>query len=344
MALLDSEGFGMSTAWADFTSYTGWSNVNSAPAVATAGPLGDNYITFGASAAARRQFAAAIGTFFLGFRIACDSLRTTYVILEDASGAELFHIQVSTTGQLSVFRNTTQLGSTTAAGTVPVGSSGTPTWCYMEIGAQVSATVGVVTVQINSAAVFTTTGVNNTNSGSTTMQFISWGDASGLSRGPDGLTHVYLCDNTGSAPWNTFLGDVRVQTLLPASNDTVAFTPVGLSANWQNASAVPPVPASDYNSDATLNAQDTFNCGAMATGLVSVYGVNTKVLALKSDAGTRNLETVLKSGATTVTGVTTPMSTSAKVQNTMYQTDPNTSTQWAQAAVNAAKPGYKISL
>ena len=114
-------------------------------------------------------------------------------------------------------------------------------------------------------------------------------------------------------------------------------------ANFDVAASIPPSPGAIFNSDATVGDQDTFNCAPMATNLSTVYGVHVKALGLKSDAGARSLQTVLKSGATTALGASTALSTSAGQLKTMYQTDPNTSAQWTQANVNAAKPGYKVS-
>ena len=346
MTLVDSEGFGSSTNFSDYIAYSGWAQFkvgSSGPTISAGGALGDNYMVAGGSCAARRMFPTTYGTFFFGCRIACDATSSCYIYFDDSAGNELFHVVIGSTGTLSVFRGATQLGSTTPAGTVPVGSPSTLTWCYLEVGAVISASAGAVTVHVNGATVTTITAVNNTNSGLTAMQFVTFGDVSGNTRMPDGVAHIYLCDNTGSAPQNTYLGDVRVQTLLPTSNDSVQFTANGLATNWQNAAKVPPVPGTDYNSDANVNDQDTFNCGPMASGLTTVYGVHVKTIAQKSDAGARSLATVMKSGATTTAGTSTALSTSSAQIKTIYQTDPNTSAQWTSTAVNVAKPGYKVS-
>jgi hypothetical protein len=163
-----------------------------------------------------------------------------------------------------------------------------------------------------------------------------------IGQGTISIAHYYVCDATGAAPCNTFLGDVRVQSLVPVSNDAVAFTPNGLANNWQNAGSVPPVPGSDYNSNGTVGAQDTFNCGTIAPGLGTVYGLNVKSLLSKTDAGPRTAAGVVKSGSTTLAATAVAVSTSPEVVSGIFMTDPNTGAAWSDAAVNAAKIGYKI--
>jgi hypothetical protein len=216
-------------------------------------------------------------------------------------------------------------------------------WAYVEIGVTVGTTTGAITVRINGETVLSLTGVNTQNggvAGITSVEFVASGNSGYIAA----IAHLYICDATGPAPWNTFLGDVRVQTLLPTANDAVAFTPNGLATNWQNAASVPPVPASDYNADATVGAQDTFAAAAMASGLGAIYAVNVKAMAGKSDAGPRSAATVIKSGS--ATGVATAVSigaTTAQQVPGIFETDPNTTAPWSMAAVNAAKIGYKIT-
>lgn len=204
----------------------------------------------------------------------------------------------------------------------------------------VSASAGSVTVRVNGVPVLSLSGVNTLGNASGTVQRYGVGSPGGTSEAWS--AHWYLCDNTGPAPGNTFLGDTRVQTLVATGSDAVAFAPSGQPANWQNAALVPPVPGTDYNSSAVAGAQDTFNCSAVAAGLGTVFGVNTKALLAKSDAGPRTMATVLKSGAAVAVGPTVSVGVSAQQARLVTRLDPNTGLAWTPAAVNAAKPGYRI--
>lgn len=337
MALIDSEGLGMSTNYQDYLTY-GVFNVFSSPAggasINTGGFLGDNYLLANRNATMCRTVLPAVTSFFAGARINVNNAVTGAALyFDDVNGNNQVSVKVSGVGVVTVLRNGTVLGSS-AANVAP-----TNAWFYLEAGV-VIGTSGSVNVRVNNVSVLQLTNINTQNTaGGVAMWAFGCTDSNSSVLG----MHFYMCDNTGPAPWNNFLGDVRVQTLLPVSNDAVAFAPNSLAANWQNVSVIPPVPGTDYNSDANVGDQDTFNCSPMSSTLTTVYGVNVKVLALKSDAGARQLEVVLKSGSTTVNGPSVALGTSAIQYHTMYQTDPNTSAQWTQSAVDAAKPGYKVS-
>ena len=358
MALIDSEGFGFSTAIADYVNYSVFNDFGvqlaaSNAAIGASGPLGDNFyqcdtgtgIAGHSQVALLRILPSTYSNFFLGARVAIpNNANGSTLYFYDASGStEQFHLKFSQAGVISAYRGSTLLGSS-AAGAIPVAGA-TLSWAYLEVGVVLSATVGQINVHVNGVAnVLALTGLNNC--GGTGTVCGAWSCGCGLlsdETSSFNMMHYYFSDNTGSSPWNTYLGDLRVQTLLPTSNNSVAFTNNGLASNWQNAANVPPVPASDFNSDATVNAQDTFNCGTIAATLSTVWGVNVKTLVEKSDAGARSLETVLISGATTVTGAGTALQQTPQQLRTMYQTDPNTSAQWTATNVNAAKPGYKVS-
>lgn len=361
MALIDSEGFGLSTAIADFVNYSLFNDIGNVlasaqAAIGTAGPLGDNFyqcdtatgIAGHSQVALMRILPTTFTSFFWGARVAIPNNGTNggpMLAFKDASGSGFqFSLQFTQAGVVNAYRGNagTLLGSS-AAGAIPIAGA-SKNWCYLEVGVVLSATVGQINVHVNGVSVLALTSLNNC--GGTGTACGAWQVGSGAPTdnvSSINFMHHYFADATGSSPWDTYLGDVRVQTTLPVSNNSVAFTPEGNAANWQNAATVPPVPGTDYNQDATVTAQDTFNTGTIAASITSILGVNVKVLAEKSDAGARSLQTVLISSSTTVTGTGTALAQTAQQLRTMYQTDPNTSAQWTLTNVNAAKPGYKVS-
>lgn len=339
MALRDSEGFGWSTNWSDYTSYGPWIGpfYGNNPSINTGGPLGDNYMANAGYTAVGRLLPVAASAFFAGFRTQWGTVGTSKIYFRDASGNEQFHIEVSTSGQVFVYNNGTLLGSS-GAGAVPLG-----TWCYFEVGAVIDPSAGSITLVSNgSTTVLALSGVNTKGSSSYgTVQRIDWGHSPADNSMPP-VAHFYFCDNTVPAPWNTFLGDVRVSTQLPTGNDAVQFTPNGLANNWQNAAKVPPLPATDFNSDANVGDQDTFVMAPMPSNLSTVFGLHLKGICAKSDAGTRGIKLVMKSGATTSVGTNNALGTGAQQFRQLFQTDPNTGNAWAQSAVNGGKPGYQV--
>ncbi len=350
MALLDTEGFGWTTNLTDLTTFGAFATTGNDAALNTSGgPLGDNYLSLSGNPSgfyAARNLPATLTTLFTGSRINLQGLNSngTYspgVALLDSAGNEQLSVLLNTgNGTVQVYRGTSASG--TLLGTGPANSFPLTGWFYLEIGAVIGAS-GSVAIRINGVGVLTLTSVNTQATGTAGVSRIGWGTVSQYNyTGNIAFTHYYLCDATGSAPQNTFLGDVRVQTLLPTSNDAVQFTPTGGASNWINAARMPPTSGTYYNADSVVGDQDTFNCAAMSASLGQVYGVTTKTILLKSDSGARTMANVLKSGAAVAVGATVAPGTSGKQFSTVTQTDPNTGAQWTQAGVNAAKPGYRI--
>jgi hypothetical protein len=353
MALIDSEGFGLSTSFQDFVTYNalgfpaggGIGQFN--PSIHSSGTYGDPYLTFWNSTSAILRLApAGVSAFFFGARTRLNGVggNPCYLFC-DTSFVNQFAVRFNTDGSVTALRGRT-LSTTDYTGGTVLGSSSALVmpvqgWQYVEIGGVIDASAGSVVVKVNGTTVLNLTGVNTRGSAAATMRRYGLQSDSGTSTNFD-TQHWYLCDDSGGAPWNTFLGDVRVQSLYPTANDAVAFTPTGLGTNWQNAASVPPVPFTDYNASSNVSDRDTFEMQDITTGS-TVYGVNLKPLVYKNDAGARSGASVLKSGATTDVGTTTVLSETAAQLSKMYETDPHTSAQWTATAVNAIKAGYQVA-
>jgi hypothetical protein len=316
--------------------------------------FGDPYLRFWNSTAAIQRIAPSeLGGFFFGARTRLNCGGSTYCYLfNDISYANQFAVQFNNDGSLTALRgmtlaNTPTTGAANYSGGAVIGSSAPLSipmqgWQHVEIGGVIHATAGSVVVRVNGLTVLNLTSVNTKGSAaSATMRRYGFQQA-GSQIGNFDTQHWYLCDATGAAPWNTFLGDVRVQTLRPTANDAVQMTPNGLAANWQNAASYPPVPFTNYNASATVGQQDTFVMQQIDPNDI-VFGVHVKPLVYKNDAGARSGASILKSGGTTAVGTTTNLSEGSAQLLSMYQTDPNTGAQWTAAAVNASKAGARVA-
>jgi hypothetical protein len=358
MALIDSEGFGMSTTWADYLSYGAFQYLPGAligtAAINTGGAYGDNYANaHNLNSTPVRAMAAAAATFYFGARTRIRQPSTSTVIgyfLSDASFVNQIAIIILPDGTIQAKTAVGRTGSGeryNGAGTL-LGATAPlvmpfDSWEYLEVFGVIDASAGAVTVRLNGATVLTLTSVNTRGSAGSTMQRIGFqGGGAGDNAAMDTM-HWYLCDATGSAPWNTFLGDVRVQTLFPTADDAVQFTPNGLGSNYLNAAKVPPVPFTDFNASATVGNQDSFVMQDIDGSTTTIYGVHVKPLMYKNDAGSRSGASVLISGGTTAVGSTTVLSEGGAQLHTMYQTNPDTAGAWTAAAVNAHKAGYKVA-
>lgn len=359
MALLDSLGFGMSTAYADFANYGVLASLpgNTNMVIHTGGPLGDNYLsnyntnTNSSVCGAERVFPNAAGTFFFGCRFQPLDSNQQIGFMDTgapnnlgAGGYPQFVLNFNAvTGVISVISG---LHGGTLLAQSPTGAFVSGQWFYLEVGGVIGAS-GSVTVRVNGASVITAVAVNTYGSSgapgaSATVGGVAW---VGLYNNYANafIQHMYFCDNSTTEN-NTFLGDVRVQSIFPSGpGGTTQFTPVGGATNWQNAATVPPAPGTDYNTDGTVGALDNFAIGGLDPSFSTIKAVSVKTLALKSSSGTRAVASTVLSGATTGTGASTPLGTTAAVVAAIFPNDPATSAPWTTSGVQACKPGYTVS-
>lgn len=347
MALLDTESFG---EWANFGNianaqplfvapFNGTVRTNSAPLFGTDHACQTNSGTVGHII---KQLKSAATTFFCGMRVNLGGnagAAASYMDFRSTAGTVQFSVAFYPgQGTLVVYQGAP---TATVLGTIVPGILPYQSWFYVEVGAVMSTSVGSIAVRVNGVQVFSATGINNSPD-SANVNVAQYGYSGATTSGFE-ATHWYFCDNTGSAPYNTYLGDVRVQTLLPTANSAVQFAPVGLATNALNAANVPAVPASDFNASATVGQIDLFAMAAPSATATTVLALTTKNTWAASDNLGRSMASQIKSGASTFTGASTAVSTTVAMVQDISLTDPATGVAWTVSGVTAALGGYKIA-
>jgi hypothetical protein len=116
---------------------------------------------------------------------------------------------------------------------------------------------------------------------------------------------MYLLDTAGAAPYNDFLGDVRVIRMLP-NNNGVSSQLVGSDGNsTDNYLLVDemPVATSDYVGSLTVGNRDLYELSDLPTsGLV--YATQPVVWATKTDVGARSLKLLQRASGGTIVSST----------------------------------------
>lgn len=156
---------------------------------------------------------------------------------------------------------------------------------------------------------------------------------------------IVILDGSGSAPYNDFLGDLRIENTIPNADGAVAnWTPLS-STNVSNIDDA--LAAYDGNTTyISSNTDEQVNLAAHVdhalTNVNTIKFAQLSVMAAKETAG-KNVAPRVVSGATSVDGATiTPL-----VQpdytwcNAIWTVDPNTSSAWTKANINAAEWGVK---
>lgn len=101
--------------------------------------------------------------------------------------------------------------------------------------------------------------------------------------------------------------------------------------------------AASYLYDTSVNDADFYALSSISGTPGTIAGIVTSVLALKTDAGTRNVAVQVQSGATLSTGTSTALSTTFGWIVKTDTVDPATSAAWAAAAVSSITFGPKLT-
>jgi hypothetical protein len=219
------------------------------------------------------------------------------------------------------------------------GSSGTfasNTFYYIEISATIHDTTGTCDVRLNGSTVISFTG-DTRNGGGSTIDTVSF-----LSYAPTYYTYVddfYICDDSGAAPYNTFLGDIRIHTLSPSGAGSLTQMTPSSGANYTTVDELP-YSSTDYVRG-SAGQVDLYTASDLPAGVGTIYGVQANAVVKKTDAGLLSGRTKLKSGATTVNGATTVLGTTDYTVTDTRQLNPDTSLAWTAGDVNALEVGME---
>jgi hypothetical protein len=252
--------------------------------------------------------------------------------LTDNAATLHLNIRLTAATTLTLYNNNTVLATYTHT-TAFAGN-----WFYFEMGGTIADAGGTAIVRIDGVTVINFTGDTRNGGTSTNIDTVRiQGDNSGGKYVDD----VYVCDGTGSAPYNTFLGDVRVQTLSPTgAGSSTQWTP-DTGSNYARVNELP-YSAANYVQSGTSGQRDTYAMADVTASAGSILAVQNNVISKKTDAAVAAIKPALKSGATVYYGAAANLSSNDAVYSDLRTTDPNTSTAWTQAGVNAIESGVEV--
>lgn len=213
-------------------------------------------------------------------------------------------------------------------------------WYYVEIWTVLATSGGTCQVRVNGVQVINFTG--NTMNGGTNTTIDAFRIGSNNSSVTDTFDDIYICDATGATN-NTFLGDVRIQTLVPnGAGSSTLLTPTGSANNWQNVDDIPDS-AATYNSSTIVGNRDTYAMGDVLANTGTIFGIQESMHAYKTDSGSANMKAALKSGATLVYDPTQVLGISNNWSAAVRETDPNTLAAWTPGGINAVEFGGEVA-
>jgi hypothetical protein len=220
-------------------------------------------------------------------------------------------------------------------------------WYYIELYFSIHNSTGAAEMKVNGVSVHTDTNVDMQSLSSDSYTAIQFG-----SSGVDSLLDdVYICNDQGTAN-NTFLGDTRVVMVKPNGDYTTDWTQSGVGSHYQDVDDQPITPTgvevwtdTDYVEDSVTSNQDIFeyeNLPSAYSGS-TISGVQLVSVIRTTSAQSMSFKDVCRSSTTEVAVSTSEiMWDNYHPYWTIIETDPNTSSAWTQANVDAAKFGVEV--
>lgn len=262
----------------------------------------------------------------------------------------MFYGDGGTTQHITVMRNTgtglleirrgTSSGTLLATGTTQIFLS---QWNYIEVSCTVSDTVGEVHVRLNGNTADEVSFTGDTKNGGTNTTIDRVGYFTGS--GPAGsAADLYILNDSGPAPNNSFLGDVVVRTLSPVGNGNYSQLTGSDGNSVDNYLLVDehPYSGTDYVGSPTTGQKDTYAMTDLPAGVTTVYGLQVNSLMAKSDASLAQSRLILRSGGTDYGGTTRVLPTTFTGYYEFYETDPATGVAWTPASVNNMESGMEV--
>jgi len=261
---------------------------------------------------------------------------------------QFFQMKSATTWQIQLLGNgsgqiklNTESGTTTGTASIVAGA-----WNYIEVKVTTfSTTLGAVTVRVNGVNDIAVTGVNTNRAATGTVSKVCFdGDYYGNTIFV--VDDLYVCNTSGTAN-NDFMGDIRIEYLVPTAAGVRTQFAASSGSNWQ---AVDEIGASDtdYNSSNVPGAMDLFTMSDLA-GNGLIRGVQTISRAKKDDAGYRKAVPVFRKAsglgetARWYPGSKVPVGDAfSLLRMQVFETSPDTGAAWTVDEVNALQYGYAV--
>lgn len=239
-----------------------------------------------------------------------------------------------------VKRGTTVL----ATGTTPLT---TATWHYIEFKGVIDDTLGSYELKIDGVVVLSASNIDTRNAG-TTGQWTAL--VFRCSSQDQWIDDLYLLDMSGPAPYNDFLGAIRIEPLYPVTDAVSIGSNQGLtpSTGTDHGALVDETTpnTTDYNASAVIGAKDTYqltNPPALYAG-VGILGIHALAYAWKLDVGPGKINVVVRTNGVDYDSPVIKQVTFARYSYHPWALNPNTGVAWTEADIAALQAGMKVAV
>lgn len=281
------------------------------------------------------NYETLIAGFAFWYTTGYSAVNATFFELMDSTTVHLY-LRLNTSGELALYRGD---GTLLAEGfSVLVGS----TWYYIEIKAKISDTVGTCVVRANEVVQFSISGEDTRNGANA---YINRVRISGTNYDvPTYIDDFIVLDTTGPAPFNDFLGFIRVDTIRPTGAGSNAEWVPSAGSNYQCVDETQLTAATIGSDYVTVSGEGKTDTYAMANAPVdmtgSIFAVATNVVAFKSGTAVTSVVPAMLIGGNMYSGESFDASPAAYTNYQDFQTvNPATSAVWTSGELNALEYG-----
>ena len=215
-------------------------------------------------------------------------------------------------------------------------------WNYFEVRVKVADSGGIVQVRLNGSSTNVIDFTGDTRNGGTSTNIDSFMLATlGAGSPTSNWDDLYICDATGTAN-NTFLGEVKVQTLFPTGAGATTGLAPSAGANWAAVDDAPPS-SSDFVSSSTASAKDTYAITDLTAGTTAVKGVRNTAYWRKTETSLATMRHVTRVGSTDYAGTSVTLTASSVPHSDYLNVSPATSSAWTVSEVNGMEIGADVA-
>jgi len=214
----------------------------------------------------------------------------------------------------------------------------------------VTATIRVNGVQVAQGT--TNTGVSTTQLLLQTATINRWEIAGPAATSSHVFSDIYIVDSDGTVlvngvakatPLSTWMGDIKIQPIFPASDTaTIQWTPSPGAAHWNMLNEVPPDEDTTYVKSSTVGQQDIYNWQSIPGFTGTIQGVVLSFRARKDDEGTKQFKQVVGAGGASQSSDTFSVGDEYIYYHFAYDLDPATFALWTQAGFNGTPFGVNL--
>ena len=249
------------------------------------------------------------------------------------NGTQHLLLAINLTGQIRLQHGGGAIIATSSAGAVVPAN-----WHRIEFKWTIDNSAGAYEVRVDGINVLSGSGVDTQNGGTA-----AWTKVRVRGVGSSYYDDFVLQDTAGSAPYNDFLGDVRVNCVIASAGDGTHadFTPSTGTDNGAMVDETDPNEDTDYNTGTTAGHKDTYNFAAIGTSGATIYGVQLVNWQKKTDAGVLTTRGITRIGGTVYNGATISPTTGYIGRPQMWQVSPATSAAWTESEIDGAEFGME---